>query len=137
MGILDDEYGEPAGDGDLDPTHLRALAQRIKVLAEALEAIRRGGENRDMVLGGIKGEVSEVKLKVAAIEREVDEILRNGKQFTEEQVKTLEGIILGRTFREKFWTGFRRYAGYAAAVGIFVYTTRDWLREAILWILHK
>ncbi len=86
---MTDQYGAPAADGDLDPTHLRAIGERMKAFADVLDLVRKAGENRDVTL-------AEIKQDVKKLEGEVDGILRLKAQFTDEQVKNIEDILLGR-----------------------------------------
>lgn len=120
---LDDEYGPIPADDALDPTHLRSMAKRISVLAGLLEAVQKSGERRDGTLGRIESQIKTIR-------QEVDSLLRATSQFTPEQRKTLEDIILGRDRSRWLWERIKLLAFYAMTVISSVWAIREFFPAA-------
>lgn len=117
---LDEEYGKAAANGDLDPTHLRALAVRIQQLAGLIDLQRSEGRRRDDRIEHVKDELSAARVDIAKIDKDVDDLIK--AQFTPSERQKLLNRMNNDAFRERAWkTGFR-YLGYAAAVATFFYT---------------
>ena len=127
---LDKQYGAAAGDSDLDPTHLRALAFRIQQLAGQIDLQRAEGRRRDDRIKGVQDGVTEANRRIEALDQHVDVLVR--QQFDEEDRKTLVALMKSYTFKDQAWKVGIRYAGYASAVAAFVYM----LREPLTKFLH-
>lgn len=116
---------EPFGDewtregapraGEINPSHLWALADRIQKLAAVLDIVRQKGDGRDVAL-------AQINLKIDNLKAEVDGILRSGGRFTDEQIKTLEEIILGRDRSRWLWARSKVWVGYITATILFVWS---------------
>lgn len=120
---LDKQYGSAAGDGDLDPSHLRALAVRIQQLAGLIDLQRSEGRRRDDRIEGVRAEVTEARRDIEKLDQDLSALVR--KQFDEEDRKTLLALIKSYTFKDQAWKVAFRYIGYAAAIATFFYMLRE------------
>lgn len=115
--------GDLGDDGDLDPSHLRALAVRIQQLAGLIDLQRAEGRRRDDHIKGVRNEVEEARKDIDKLDGDVKTLIR--KQMTDEDRATMRAVMDSFTFKERAWKVVLRYSGYGAAIALFVWTFRD------------
>lgn len=138
---LDAEFGPIAEPGDLDPTHLRAIGERLKAVVRQIEAVASAGKARDRKLetidrrvetidksvGGISSDVAKLEADVKSIEEKV---------LTKEQVQEVGAIIVERSRRKWLLTTGRLWSGWIFGTIMTVVALVTSIVPFVRWLLR-